>query len=51
MEVYELSKSSMKVVLIKKNHPSLEGPRKGALSRVPQNGACMETDAHFHSLT
>jgi hypothetical protein len=45
------SNSSIKVLLIKKIHPSLEGPRKGAPPHIPQNGAPMETDAHFQILT
>jgi len=35
----------------KKFHPSLEDPRKGTSPHVPQNGASMETDVHFQSLT
>ena len=34
----------------KKFYPSLEGPRKGTSPHVPQNGASMETDAHFQVL-
>ena len=47
-----ISNSSINVLPIQNKFlPSLEGPRKGASPMFPENGAPMERDAHFLSLT